>query len=67
MGLWMVFIPHLFSSFDSVAHLHVFLFQEQEELSSTSYPEYYIDQMKSLHSVSVYFIAIKFQTVMEVF
>lgn len=27
--------------------------KEQEELSSTSYPEYYIDQMKSLHSVFV--------------
>ncbi|CAH3196604.1 unnamed protein product, partial [Porites evermanni] len=27
--------------------------KEQEELTSTSYPEYYIDQMKSLHSVFV--------------
>ncbi|XP_078350098.1 disheveled-associated activator of morphogenesis 2-like [Oculina patagonica] len=27
--------------------------KEQEELSSTSYPEYYIDQLKSLHSIFV--------------
>lgn len=31
---------------------NIFIFQEQEELSSTSYPEYYIDQLKSLHAVS---------------
>ena len=36
-----------------IKNVFIHVFQEQEELSSTSYPEYYIDQLKSLLSIYV--------------